>query len=364
MSKSIALKRDFSMASEVLQGVLINLQSDLQQFCKSTHDAYVKNQVKLAENLNKWKQNLESYQVAIQKMPKELRKREIVKGILKDLEKFDIEFNKGIAQVKELPFEEYKNNFQKWLEVQNSHFQDLQLSAQSVASRLSELDSHPLIQKCLRGETILSSRKNIQWGRKVGHALFGIFFAYLFVFASISKPVIYSLTAVFVLWAFSLEYARHVNPKVNEWVCKYFKPVMRENEKNKINSAIFYMVSMLLVYFIFPIQVSFITILFLAVGDTVAGVIGVYFGKRKLTEHVSLEGFMACWATCSFLALFSLGLFFDFEFFSLKPYLFALMAGFCGAVAEGSFKKIDDNFVMPMISAPLLLLLLKMFAFF
>jgi dolichol kinase len=135
---------------------------------------------------------------------------------------------------------------------------------------------------------------------------------------------------------------------------------MREREKRAINSGIFYMLSMLLIYFIFPLNVAILTMLFIAVGDTAAGVVGVKWGHHKISKDVSWEGTLACFITCNFMALIAHQYLFDgFIISGFKLFFFCVVSGLIGAFAESSLKNWDDNLVMPILSAPGLWLLMQ-----
>ena len=175
------------------------------------------------------------------------------------------------------------------------------------------------------------------------------------------KSVVWGITGPFILCAFGLETVRHMSPRVNDWVCRAFKPVMREHEKTKINSAIFYIISLLTVYFVFPTEVTVVSLLFLALGDPIASIIGLKYGKTKIYNHVSLQGSLACFAMSFMIAFIYAGFVFTHSLSGFSLVLFSAFAGITGAVAESSFPKLDDNLVIPIVSAPILLVLMFVF---
>ncbi|MBX7148648.1 hypothetical protein K1X76_06140 [bacterium] len=290
---------------------------------------------KYEETKAQWNKTIESYRQSLQALPVELKKRPFIKQALADLEKFEGSL-KHFYEAHQL----------------DATFNNLKKNAETLKEQLTLLSDHPLIEKFLRGEPILASKKTIQWGRKFGHAAFGIFFITLFYYSHLPQNVIWGLTGAFLVWAFTLETSRHLNPKINDWVCKHFKPIMREAEKTRINSAIFYIVAMLGVYLIFPQPVTMLTMMFVAFGDTAAGIVGVYWGKTKLPNGTSLEGFLGCFTACALSSFVCAGFLFASKLSGLDLFLFSAMGGIVGAVAESSFKKIDDNLVIPLLSAP------------
>ena len=238
---------------------------------------------------------------------------------------------------------------------------NLQDRVYRTAEQVRALEEHALIQKFLKGEKILGSRENIQWERKITHTFLGLSFLYLFVYSGWSSAQVWTLAGPFMALAFTLELARHLNPKINNWVWHVFGPMMRESEKTRVNAAVLYILSMAIVYLIFPIEVAMLTLLFIAVGDTVAGLVGIYWGRHKISSHVSAEGFLACFATCALLAALCAGVLFKSTLPLAPLILFSLLGGLVGALAESSLQKLDDNLVMPLLSAPALWGLMKIF---
>ncbi len=348
MTHAQAISIDFLQASLSLQEQLDQLREDILALHQSSTELFYN----LKQNLlNSWKnreQIIREYKLSLQTMPKELRRRGLIDKLSKDLENFEADFRLYLSEIRESSFQDFRRSFHRRID--------------EMADHVAELEEHPLVQKFLRGETVLASRKNIQWGRKLAHAFNGIFFIYLLVYSNWPKTIVWSLTGGFVVWALSLETIRHLNPKVNKWVCRYFAPIMREREKTNINSAIFYIVAMAIVYFTFPIEVSMLTMLFIAIGDPVAGIVGVTWGKTKITSHVSVEGSLACFAACALLAALCAGVLFSKTLSFLPLISFSLLSGVVGAMAEASFKKLDDNLVMPLLSAPALWVLMKLFS--
>lgn len=323
MTNSLPLTSNFQQASLVLKDFLDQVQENLPD---------------LPRLMQKWPETWERYRNSIREMPKVLRKRPFVKRLMAEIESFERETRRG-----------------------GFSFEALQARAHEASLRVAELEAHPMVQKFLRGETILSSKKSLQWGRKILHASTGLAFLYLFVYSGWPKAVIWGIAGPFIVWSFSLETARHMNPRVNRWVLRAFGPIMREREKTRINSAVFYIFSMVVVYLLTPIEVSMLTLLFIAVGDPLAGIFGVLCGRRRISAHVTWEGSLACFLGCAGLAALCAGLLFKTSLAGLPLAGFALLSGLVGAVAESSLKFLDDNLVMPLLSAPCLWLLMKLF---
>lgn len=362
MPQPLTIAENFPQASLKLKRFLDQLHNEIATLHRSSQEAY---QGLKQDILRSWQNSdgiLKKYKTTLAEMPKELRKREFFKTTVKDIEKFESEIRHYLSDIKELSFQDFRKAIDERIRRADIRFKNFQSHIRDFTQKIDELEEETVIQKFLRGETVLSSKKTIQWGRKFGHAFTGTLFFYLFVFSGMSKPLFWSLAGGFVLTCIVLETARHMNPKINQWVCKWFRPIMRESEKTRINSAMFYIVSILFIYLVFPLPVTILALLFLAIGDPIAGIAGVYLGKTKLAPHVSLEGTLACYITCSVITLICTVFLFEqsLSFFALMT--FSTLCGVVGALAESSFKKLDDNLVMPVLSAPFLWILMKVFA--
>jgi dolichol kinase len=371
MSVTLAWPAEFSRVSALFDGLIRQIESDVDEFRRASAEAAHSCSERLSATWSEWPVRRAEFAAAIENLPRELRKHDFVKNAMHEMERFERNAKAFMAEasnalneaISHPHVETCRESYTAFTASWHARSVALQEHAAALSVKMDELISHPLTQKFMRGETILSDRAHIQWARKIGHMVNGLFFLWIFEFSGIERTLAWKLTAAFALWAGGLETLRHMNPRVNDWVCKAFRPVMREREKNKVNSAIFFMLAMVFVYLVFPRDVAVLSMLFIAVGDPVAGVIGVYFGKRKLSEHSSLEGTLACFTACAALAFVAAAFFFDsFRMAPLTALAFAIPAGLVGAFAEGSFKNLDDNLVMPLLSAPGLWLLLRFFA--
>jgi dolichol kinase len=115
--------------------------------------------------------------------------------------------------------------------------------------------------------------------------------------------------------------------------------MLRKHEIHDFTGATYLMISAVLCIGFFPADVAVASLAFLAIGDTLAALVGIPLGKRKiLNTGKSLEGSLACFAGC-----FIFGLLF------LNP-IVALIGAFTATVAEFSWIPIDDNIKIPIAS--------------
>lgn len=115
--------------------------------------------------------------------------------------------------------------------------------------------------------------------------------------------------------------------------------LLRKHEIHNFTGATYLMISAVLCIGFFPKEIAVVSLAFLAIGDTLAAIVGIPLGKRKLLNtNKSLEGSLACFAGC-----FVFGLLF------LNPVV-ALIGAFTATVAEFSRIPIDDNIKIPIAS--------------
>lgn len=127
----------------------------------------------------------------------------------------------------------------------------------------------------------------------------------------------------------------------------FFGIILRKHEQSDFTGAVYVMFSAVLCIALFPGNIAFMALSFLAIGDTLAAVIGISFGKRKLRgQKKSLEGSLAC-----FLGTFVYGFAFYIFDFHLGLSLGTLLLGAAVAtLVEAWNVPFDDNLKIPLIS--------------
>ncbi len=126
-----------------------------------------------------------------------------------------------------------------------------------------------------------------------------------------------------------------------------FGIILRKHELVYFTGAVYVMVSAVLCIAIFPGNIAFMALSFLAIGDTLAAMVGMSFGKRKLPgQKKSVEGSIAC-----FLGTFLFGVLYYIFDYHLGLSLGTLMVGaLIATIAEAWNIGFDDNFKIPLIS--------------
>ena len=133
----------------------------------------------------------------------------------------------------------------------------------------------------------------------------------------------------------------------------FFGIILRKHELSDFTGAIYVMVSAVICIAIFPGSIAFLSLAFLAIGDTLAALVGIHYGKRKLKgQKKSLEGSIAC-----FLGTFIFGVLYYIFDHQLGLPLGSIMVGAIGAAMSEAWNvSFDDNLKIPLVSGILMYL--------
>jgi len=157
------------------------------------------------------------------------------------------------------------------------------------------------------------------------------------------KITLFVLITLLVL-ALLIEIFRMRHPTFKRIFFDIFGLMLRNREYHDFTSATYMLISVTICIAAFPADIAFAAIAFLAIGDTLAALVGVQFGKRKLSRAgKSLEGSLACFAGA-----------FVFGMFFLQP-IIAFSGALAAALAELAPMRFDDNLKVPIISGIVML---------
>ena len=162
-------------------------------------------------------------------------------------------------------------------------------------------------------------------------------FSYRFIFHNDRKITFLFLIPITLIFLIS-EIFRLKNKNFKNIFYNIFGLIIRKHEHNDFTGATYLLISTVICIAIFSPEIAFLALSFLAIGDTLAAIIGKSFGKRRLENKKSLEGTLAC-----FIGTFSFALFF------IHPAL-AFFGALSTAIAEVVNIPLDDNIKIPVIS--------------
>jgi len=173
--------------------------------------------------------------------------------------------------------------------------------------------------------------------RKAFHLLTLI---YIFAYWALPREKILWAMGALIFIVVVFEAIRMRFPSFNRKVQKRFGAAYRESEINNISGLPWTLSGSFFTMLLFKDKAIVVTsLLYLALGDASAALVGKRIGKRKIFWEKTLEGSLACFLVC-----FMIGLY----FFNLP---IALAGAFAAAVIELFPWALNDNFWMPIISA-------------
>ncbi len=176
----------------------------------------------------------------------------------------------------------------------------------------------------------------------VSSIILPIFYRYIF---HSNRKQFFLFLAPLTLLAMIIEIIRLENKTFKKIFFNIFGIMLRPHEKYNFTGASYLLISAVISIAVFPKDIAFIAISFLAIGDTAAALIGIPFGKRKLLgTKKSLEGSIACFSATLLFAVFFLN---PAEYNVL---VIALVGAISATVAEFSRVQINDNIKIPIFS--------------
>ncbi len=163
---------------------------------------------------------------------------------------------------------------------------------------------------------------------------------YIFAYAFFPRTDILWGMGILIFCVIVMESIRLRLPSFNKWLLKFLGGVHRDSETNGISGLPWTLSGSFFTMLLFPDKSIVISsLLYLALGDASAALVGKRMGKRKIFWDKTLEGSLACFLVC-----FMIGLY----FFKLP---IALSGALAAAIIELFPWALNDNFWMPIISA-------------
>jgi len=189
------------------------------------------------------------------------------------------------------------------------------------------------------------------FGRKFYHFVMGMVCFSLYAFVLTREQALLTLGVVGGIWV-ALDVIRLRYPAANAVALQFFGKLMRREELKSVSGNTFYILGMITIVYFFPKPIVLLSVLYLAIGDPIAAVVGTMWGKNRLVGKKSLEGAVAnllCTGLATYLVAMS---YFNFSFDHAVA--LAAFGGLISVVAELLPFPIDDNFTIPVMSAILL----------
>jgi len=141
----------------------------------------------------------------------------------------------------------------------------------------------------------------------------------------------------------TFELLRFRAPEMNRWFFWFFKPLLREKEVSRLTGSSYMLIASLVAFLVFPRDIAVLALSFLAVGDSMAAIVGQRLGQRKLLGK-TLEGDLASLISCV-----AVGLVFYYAGLDI-PLLTILVGSVSAAIVEAIPLPINDNLAMPLFA--------------
>lgn len=201
----------------------------------------------------------------------------------------------------------------------------------------------------LKNQTRLKTRSNLHLSRKFWHMGGGLTILSVFFSSGLSPKDAGIILIAYSFLNFIFESLRIGNARFNTFVLRFLGSFMREEERNSVSGMPFYALGCGLAFFLFPIKIAVLSILFLTFSDPISSTVGVLYGRHKFLPNKSIQGSFAGFIVCLIISFICLSIWRG----SGHPATlsFCIMAGIIGSFSELlSVLNLDDNLTIPLFS--------------
>ena len=203
----------------------------------------------------------------------------------------------------------------------------------------------------------------------------------IYIFEDNTRSILFYLLAIYSIILIIVEIIRFRVSAIQSFFVKLMGPLLKKNEIEKINGSIPFVLANAILVGFFPRELAIIAMVFLLFGDSAAAYFGIRYGKTRFWNGKSLEGSLA-----GILASIILGFIFLIvvtHYSYVNNPVFSLWVNnglnhveinyvlcfsvIVGAVVAFIFEAIsiqgilDDNFLMPVGAAGIMMMLLNLF---
>jgi dolichol kinase len=147
-------------------------------------------------------------------------------------------------------------------------------------------------------------------------------------------------------------------PAFNEAFVRFWGPIIRSCEINRLSGTPYYLGAAVVAVGLFPKPIAALSLLFLACGDPMASLVGILYGNRWGQKLPPLPGGKSWIGTAAgVLTCAAVSLIFWLTMPGVSTWQLAalvVLGGLAGGLAELSPWPIDDNFTIPVLSGLIL----------
>jgi dolichol kinase len=185
-----------------------------------------------------------------------------------------------------------------------------------------------------------------EYKRKLIHLFnLAIPFSYLYVFPE--KWVFVKLLSILMFLFIIFDILRHKVAWVKSLFTLFINSMLRSHEQEgKLTGATWVMIGAVISIILFSKPVAIIALIFMSLGDSAAGLIGLRYGKHKIWNK-SWEGFFGGLFVCIIIGMN----------YSLLPMTISLSGAVAAMVMEILPIPLDDNFKIPLGAGAIMMML-------
>lgn len=146
------------------------------------------------------------------------------------------------------------------------------------------------------------------------------------------------ITAIAII----IDLLRLKSEKLNTLFIRAVGPLLRPAEVRRFNGSTYLLIASTIAFFLFGKFIAATALIFLAIGDPFAGMVGTKWGRIKIKQK-SLEG-----STAFLITAFAASTL--ISSITHIPLLFIAVGALCAAIVELLSLSINDNLTIPLIS--------------
>jgi dolichol kinase len=174
--------------------------------------------------------------------------------------------------------------------------------------------------------------------RKIWHSL-GIIIPAVYWLGWLARGTILWVVGIVLAVLAVVEILRFTFPAVQRAFTSAFGLLLRDDERKGPHGSLYFLTGVFLSILLFPKDLACVGLVYLAVGDTAAEVVGRRFGRVKILGPKTLEGTAACFVSSAAVGLF------------LLPWPVALVGAAAGTLFELLGTGNIDNATIPVGAA-------------
>lgn len=162
-----------------------------------------------------------------------------------------------------------------------------------------------------------------------------------------SRGWLIAIPAAFAVYAWSMETARRLSPRINDTLMRFYAPIAHPLERHRVNSATWFGTALLILALFATKPAMIAGCAILGVADPIAGMIGRRWGRHRLRNGRSLEGALAFFVAGTIAAALALGILAGGHVGLVLG--LAAVCAFAGALTELFSARLDDNLTIPLV---------------